>query len=197
MNDLFFDGRLTRDAEYRALPTGKMIANINIANNRNYKKGDGSTGDEVTFLEVSIFGSNFDYARPNLVKGAKIIVHGRLHMDEWQDNTGNRKSKMTCVCSLMDVVFPDGQRQQGGGYGGYGQQGYAQGNGGGYGQGQQMPPFNYGNGQGGYPNSPVSDADFSAAQQSQMYGNMPQPQQAAPPQQNPQQMPPVEDGTPF
>lgn len=176
MNDIFFSGRLTRDAEFRAFANGRMVARVSIANNRIYNKADGTQGNETTYLEVDVFAKSFDNVRGMLTKGQAVSMHGRLRCEEWIDKNGQKRSKLCAICSLFDLNIHAPNAYGGGSMEG----GYAapQQNGGGMPAFQMGPDGGYG---GGYPQG----GGYGGG-----YAQPPQPQQPGAYQQYPQQMPP-------
>ena len=54
MNRVVLVGRLTRDPEVRALPTGNSVATFTLAINRNFKNKEGNI--DADFINISVFG---------------------------------------------------------------------------------------------------------------------------------------------
>lgn len=106
-------GNLTREIEMRYLPSGSAVANTSIATNRKFKKQDGSQGEEVMFIELSMFGRTAEIANQYLQKGAKILIEGRLKLDQWNDQQGQKRSRHSVQVESMQMIGgkQDGQRQ--------------------------------------------------------------------------------------
>lgn len=82
-------GNLGQDPDVRPLPSGGVVANLNVATTETWK--DSQTGQPVEDTEwhkVSVFGKNAEYARDYLRKGDKIHVSGRNKTRKWQDQNG-------------------------------------------------------------------------------------------------------------
>lgn len=98
-------GNLTRDPDVRHTPSGKSVANISIALNRSIPDGNGGWKDEVTFVEVTVWGKSADNCGKYLAKGRLIHVEGRLAMDQWQDKeSGEKRQKMKVIAENIQFL---------------------------------------------------------------------------------------------
>lgn len=97
-------GNLTRDIELRYLPSGSAVATTGIATNRRFKKQDGSMGEEVMFIELTFFGRSAEVAAQYLKKGSKVLIEGRLKLDSWTDNAGQKRSKHSVQVEAMEML---------------------------------------------------------------------------------------------
>lgn len=77
-NVIVIAGRITANATLQNTNSGLTICNFNLANNR--KK---PSGEETTFIGVSIFGNYAEKMCPHLTKGVMITVVGELVQKEW------------------------------------------------------------------------------------------------------------------
>jgi single-strand DNA-binding protein len=103
-NRVILVGNLTRDVELRYLPSGSAICSTGIATNRRFKKQDGSQGEEVCFIDISLFGRTAEIANQYLKKGSKILIEGRLKLDTWTDQSGQKRSKHTVVVDTLQML---------------------------------------------------------------------------------------------
>ena len=109
-NKVILVGNLTRDVELKYTPSGTAIAKFGLATNRTYK--DTMTGEnkqEVMFIDVTVFGRSAEVANQYLSKGRKVLVEGRLVLDQWVDSTGQKRSKHSVVAEK--VQFMDSKSQ--------------------------------------------------------------------------------------
>ena len=142
VNKVFLMGNLTRDIEIRALPSGMSVGSFAIAVNERYKDRNDQWQERANFIDCEAFGKKADVMAQYLGKGRAVFVEGKLRLDQWQDQSGQKRSKLKVV--VDDFQFVD-SRQGGGGAQGGGGGGYSQGDqgsGGGYSSG-------YGGGGGG------------------------------------------------
>ncbi len=95
-NKVIMIGNLTRDIELKYLPSGSAIANGAIATSHKYKMQDGTQKEEVCFLDFSVFGKQGEVLNQYVRKGSKVMLEGRLILEQWQDQaTGAKRSRHT------------------------------------------------------------------------------------------------------
>ena len=97
-------GNLTRDPEYRNLASGQAVCRLGLATNRQFKnKQTGSLVQEVCYIDVDVWGAQAESCRQYLQKGRPVLIEGRLKLDSWDDQTGQKRSKHSIVAER--VVF--------------------------------------------------------------------------------------------
>lgn len=97
-------GNLTRDCELRYLPSGGAICTTGLATNRKFKKQDGSQGEEVCFVDLTFFGRTAEIANQYLHRGSKVLVEGRLKLDQWTDNQSVKRSKHSITVETLQMI---------------------------------------------------------------------------------------------
>lgn len=115
-NKVILMGNLTRDPEVRYIPSGSAVTDIGLAVNRTwYDKSANEKREEVTFVDVTLWGRTAEIAGEYLSKGRPVLIEGRLHLDTWQDReTGQNRSKLKIIGENMTML---GSRTDGGGGG--------------------------------------------------------------------------------
>jgi single-strand DNA-binding protein len=94
LNKVIIIGNLTRDPELKYTPNGTGVCDISVAVNRTWTD-NGEKKEEVTFVDVTLWGKIAELAAQYLQKGRSVMVEGRLSMDTWDDKaTGQKRSKM-------------------------------------------------------------------------------------------------------
>ena len=117
-NKVMLLGNLTRDPEVKYTPKGSAVADIGLAVNRTYTTDGGEKREEVTFVDVTMWGRQAEIAGEYLKKGRPLFVEGRLQLDTWDDKqTGQKRSKLRVVCENFQML---GSRDGGEGGGGGG-----------------------------------------------------------------------------
>lgn len=121
-NRVILMGNLTRDPQVRYIPSGSAVAELGLAVNRTwFDKQSNSRKEEVTFVDVTLWGRDAEVAGEYLSKGRPVLIEGRLHMDSWDDKaTGQKRSKLKVVCERMQLLGGRGEGGGGGGSGGGG-----------------------------------------------------------------------------
>jgi len=113
-NKVIIAGNLTRDPELRYTPKGTAVARITLAVNRTYSTESGEKKEEVTFVDVDVWGRQAEVIGQYMKKGRPLLVEGRLKLDSWEDkNTKQKQSKLKVV--LESFSFIDSNKGDAGG----------------------------------------------------------------------------------
>ena len=108
VNRVILLGRLTREPELHYTQGGTAVTEIGLAVNRKFKKGDGSDGEEVLFIDVVAWQRLAEVICQYVKKGSQVYIEGRLRLEQWEDRTsGEKKSKIKVVAE--NVQFLDGR----------------------------------------------------------------------------------------
>lgn len=114
-NKVILIGNLTRDPELRYTPKGTAIAKIGLAVNRVWTTDTGEKKEEVTFVDVDIFGRTAENVGQYMRKGRPIMIEGRLKLDQWDDKqTGQKKSRLGVVAELVQFLGSPSGNEGGG-----------------------------------------------------------------------------------
>lgn len=97
-------GNLTRDPELRVTPSGFSICKFGIAVNRTFTTQDGNQREETTFVDIDAFGKQGEVIAKYFNRGKPILVEGRLRLDQWETNTGDKRSKLGVVLERFEFV---------------------------------------------------------------------------------------------
>jgi single-strand DNA-binding protein len=104
-NKVILIGNLTRDPELRYTPKGTAIAKIGLAVNRVWTNEAGEKKEEVTFIDVDVFGRTAENVGQYMRKGRPIMIEGRLRLDQWDDKqTGQKRSKLGVVAETVQFL---------------------------------------------------------------------------------------------
>ena len=143
-NKVILVGNLTRDIELRYLPSGQALAKCGIATNRRFKDASGMQKDETMFIDITIWGRSAEIANQYLRKGSRVLIEGRLTLEQWTDQTGQKRSRHSITVENLKMLDRKSEGPQEGesyapqqGYGEPAPDPYAQG---GYGAPAQTQP---------------------------------------------------------
>jgi single-strand DNA-binding protein len=81
INRVVLVGRLTRDPELCALPSGSSVCSLRIACNSSRRDSEGNFAEKPNFFDVSVYGAAADSVEQFMRKGSRVGVDGRL---EWR-----------------------------------------------------------------------------------------------------------------
>ena len=90
LNVVALSGRLTQNPQLRETNSGHSVCELSIAVNRRQK-------DEVDFVDVTLWGKTAETAAEHLTKGRFITVTGRLKLERWETDEGQKRSKLSVV----------------------------------------------------------------------------------------------------
>ena len=96
-------GRLTRDPESRAMPSGQTVASFSIATNRVWVGQDGNKQESTEFHNIVAFGKLADICSKYLNKGRLVLIEGRLQTNSWQDKEGNKRYRTEIIADNMQM----------------------------------------------------------------------------------------------
>ena len=98
-NTVTIVGNVTRDPELRFTPGGAPVANFGVAWNRK----DQNDEEVVSFFDVTCWRNLAENVAESITKGQRVIVYGRLDQRSWENQEGERRSKVEIVA---DDVAP-------------------------------------------------------------------------------------------
>ena len=104
-NKVILIGNLTREVELRHTQNGTALAKIGLATNRTYKDSNsGENKQEVMFIDVDLWGRTAEIANQYLKKGSKVLVEGRLALQQWTDQNGQKRSKHSVTAEKLQFL---------------------------------------------------------------------------------------------
>jgi single-strand DNA-binding protein len=116
LNKVLLMGNLTRDPEVRYTPKGTAVAELGIAVNRVYSGENGEKREEVTFVDVTVWGRTAENVGEYLKKGRPVFIEGRLQLDSWEDKqSGQKRNKLKVVADNVQFLGSRGGAGGGGG----------------------------------------------------------------------------------
>lgn len=108
LNKIMFIGRLTHTPEIKSLPSGTMVTQITLANNRTWKNKDGEKQEDTQFIDAKYFGRVAEVIGEYAIKGQEVLVVGRIATDKYQGKDGTTKYRTY----IMGEEFQLGQKPQ-------------------------------------------------------------------------------------
>lgn len=106
VNKVILLGNLTRDPEVKYTPKGTAVCDISLAINRTTGGKDGTEKkEEVTFVDITLWGRVAEVAGEYCKKGNPLYVEGRLATESWDDKeTGKKRSKMKVIGENIQLL---------------------------------------------------------------------------------------------
>jgi len=104
LNRVQLIGRLGKDPESRATPTGKKVAHFSLAVSQRWKSGDGESKEKTEWVNVEAWGRLGEVCQQYLHKGSLVFLEGRLKTDKYEDKSGETKYYTKVVALSMQML---------------------------------------------------------------------------------------------
>ncbi|MBQ3388258.1 MAG: single-stranded DNA-binding protein [Thermoguttaceae bacterium] len=151
-NRVVLVGNTTRDVELRKIPSGTEVCDLGLAVNERRRDAQGNLIEDVTFVDVTLWGRNASVAAEYTRKGSPVLIEGRLKTDTWETD-GQKRSKLKVIADRLVLL----SSRNGGGASGAPRQAY-----GGASQGYQQPqqPSSYQDAPSSFEPNDIADSDL-------------------------------------
>ena len=93
INRVLLIGNLTVQPEL--VEAGKTkIVNASLAHHQFFENGQEERQEVTTFVEIKLWGVSAENFAKHARRGQEILVEGGLRQDRWEDDQGNKRSKL-------------------------------------------------------------------------------------------------------
>lgn len=113
MNNIAIIGTITREIELKYLPSGVAICKFGIAFNEKIKQNE-QWVDKAHFFDVTAWGKTAENINQFFRKGKQIGISGSLQFEQWQDQEGQKRSKVSIKLKEFDFIGSKNDTQQDG-----------------------------------------------------------------------------------
>ena len=110
INRVVLVGRLTRDPELRALPSGSSVCSLRIACNSSRREADGEYVERPNFFDVSVYGAPGESVGHYMRRGSRVAIDGRLEWREWETAEHERRQAVSVVADTVQFLDGPGER---------------------------------------------------------------------------------------
>ncbi len=97
MNNVSLIGRLTRDPESVTTKNDTEICNLRVAVDRRGQDG-------AVYTDVKCFGKQALACQEHLSKGRQVAINGRLELDEWETDGGDKRSRLYVIGERIEFL---------------------------------------------------------------------------------------------
>ncbi len=105
LNKVMIIGRLTRDPELRAIPSGVNVCQMGLATNFVYtSQQSGQKVENVEYHNVVLWRKLGEIAHQYLKKGSRVYIEGRLQTRSWDGQDGQKRYKTEIVADNMIML---------------------------------------------------------------------------------------------
>jgi single-strand DNA-binding protein len=110
INRVVLVGRLTRDPELRALPSGTSVCGMRIACNSSRRDPEGEYVERPNFFDVSVYGGQAESVSQYMRRGSRIALDGRLEWREWETTGAQKRQAVSIVADTVQFLDGPGER---------------------------------------------------------------------------------------
>jgi single-strand DNA-binding protein len=110
-NRVILVGNLTRDPEIRYTPSGTAVTQFGLAVNRTWRSQEGDNREEVCYIDITAWGRVGEIISEYKSKGDPILIEGRLQMESWQAQDGQKRTKHVVVVENFQFLDRGGRRE--------------------------------------------------------------------------------------
>jgi single-strand DNA-binding protein len=105
INRVVLVGRLTKNPELRALPSGLSVCGLRVACNSARRDAEGEYYDRPNYFDVSVFGASAKSVNRYTRKASRVAIDGRLEWREWETPDERKRQAVGVVADT--VLFLD------------------------------------------------------------------------------------------
>lgn len=110
LNQVNIIGHVTRAVEVRYTKSGKAVAEIGVAFNRQWRNDRDEMQKETTFVDVTAWARLAEICAEFVRKGDPIFFSGRLKQESWVDKEQKKCSKLVIVAEQMQLLTRSADR---------------------------------------------------------------------------------------
>lgn len=97
-------GNVTRDPELKFTNAGQAVTGFGVAVNRRwFNKATNDWDEDTSFFDVTCWAQLAENVAESIPKGARVVVSGRLDQQQWENDAGEKRSRVQIVA---DEVAP-------------------------------------------------------------------------------------------
>ena len=93
-------GNLCGDPELRHTSSGVPVADLRIAENRNYQDASGEWQQETSYYSAVVWRRLAEHAA-TLRRGDRVVAVGRMRQDEWTTERGETRRRYVVDCDEL------------------------------------------------------------------------------------------------
>lgn len=94
-------GNLCNEPELRHTSNGVPVADLRIAENRNYQDAAGDWQQETAYYSAVVWRRLAEHAAVSLRRGDRVVAVGRMRQDEWTTDRGAHRRRYVVECDEL------------------------------------------------------------------------------------------------
>jgi len=122
INKVILVGRLGKDPEIRAVPSGTPVAKFTVATDEKFTDRNGEKQERTEWHNIVAWGKLAEICGQYLKKGKLVYIEGSIRTDSWDDKeSGQKKYRTEIIANTMKMLDRRGDEGSGSGGGSYSQ----------------------------------------------------------------------------
>lgn len=114
INKAILIGRLGRDPEVRALPSGTTVTEFSIATDEKFTDRNGERQERTEWHNIQAWAKLGEICGQYLRKGSLVYIEGTIQTDSWEDKESGKKMYKTRI-NARQMQMLDSKGSNGGG----------------------------------------------------------------------------------
>jgi|SRR5690625_2843998 len=99
-NTVTIVGNVTRDPEFKVLASGSSLTTFSVAVNRRwFNRTENEWEEETSFFDITAWAQLGENVVDTIGRGDRVMVEGRLSQRSWENDDGQRRSKVEIVAN--------------------------------------------------------------------------------------------------
>ena len=103
-NRVILVGNIASEVKINTLESGTKVADFRLAVNERFKDKEGSEQERVVFVTIETWAGLAETCKKYLVKGRAVLLEGRLKMDEWKNDEGEKRSRLLITAENINFL---------------------------------------------------------------------------------------------
>ena len=112
INSVLLIGALTRDPELRYTPNGAAVLSITVAGDSVVTDIGGDVRSLPWYQRVELVSRSAEGLQEQLKAGSSVLVEGKLDYQSWENEQGERRSKVIVRANRIDPLALNGRSEQ-------------------------------------------------------------------------------------
>lgn len=105
MNKFIGLGNLTKDPIVKKIPNGSTVCTFSIAINN-------KINNSVFYIDIETWNNVAENCNRFLCKGRKVLVEGKLLLNNWTSKTGESRTKISCRADFVNFLDKNEESNQ-------------------------------------------------------------------------------------
>ena len=116
VNKVILIGRLGKDPEVKATPSGSTVAKFSLATDEKFTDRDGNKQERTEWHNIVAWGKLGEICGQYLRKGKLVYIEGKIRTESWEDKeTKVKRYRTDIIADTMRMLDRKGDEEGGGG----------------------------------------------------------------------------------